>query len=481
MVSGYRAFLGIPGARRLLVSAVVTRVPNGMLSLAILLLIRGRTGSFAIAGIAVGAFALANARGGTGSGGVGGRLGQPLVLGFCSGGQSVLLVLLVLAARARLPPVLLVGLVGLAGALVPPSMACARALWPQIAPDSRTLDAAYTMDAITLEAAVVLGPLLVVAAVALVSPAAAVLLCAAITLAGTAAFISSPLCRHWRSIGTRESRAGALASRDLRRLLASVLLFGFWWGSLLVGLPALAVHARSRDASGVLLALVSVGGVIGGLLYGARAWRSRRTRTAPPGLLAVLLAPLILARTIATAVPFCVLAGLAMTPMLSCQNTLVGAVAPVGTTTEAFTWTTAHLRRDRRGVGGRRITHRACRRRRTIRGRLRRDRTRLSAGSTCPATPPPQRSTRTARLPPRLSLRLHDRTVRSILPRPGRRTRVTPDRPHYWPTTRITPPGGCPTAARGRRRSISRTRGYAPLTKPTWSGLDSRSAARVER
>jgi len=342
VVSGYRAFLGIPGARRLLISAVVTRVPNGMLSLAVLLLIRGRTGSFALAGLAVGAFALANAAVAPIQGALVDRLGQPRVLGACSGGQSLLLILLVAAAQARLPSLLLIGIVGLAGALVPPSMACARALWPQLAPDSATLHAAYALDAITLEAAVVLGPLLVVGAVAVASPAAAVLLCAAITLAGTAAFIGSPLSRQWRSLGQRESRAGAVASRGLRRLLASVALFGFWWGALQIGLPALAVHAGSREMSGVLLALVSVGGVIGGLIYGARGWH--KPVAARYWLLlvvlAILLAPLILARTLAAAIPLSLLAGLAMTPVLSCQNTLVGTLAPVGTTTEAFTWTT---------------------------------------------------------------------------------------------------------------------------------------------
>jgi len=32
------------------------------------------------------------------------------------------------------------------------------------------------------------------------------------------------------------------------------------------------------------------------------------------------------------------LAGVAMTPMISCQNDLVGAAAPAGTVTEAYTW-----------------------------------------------------------------------------------------------------------------------------------------------
>ena len=36
-------------------------------------------------------------------------------------------------------------------------------------------------------------------------------------------------------------------------------------------------------------------------------------------------------------------AGLALTPALSCQNTLVGLAAPAGAVAEAFTWTTAAM------------------------------------------------------------------------------------------------------------------------------------------
>jgi predicted MFS family arabinose efflux permease len=341
----YRAFLSIPGARRLLLSAVVTRMPNGMLTLALLLLIHAQTGSFAIAGVALGAFALANAAVSPIQGALVDRLGQPRVLGACAGGQSALLVLLVVAAQARLPSALLVVLVALAGALVPPSMACARALWSQIAPDAATRDAAYALDAITIEAAWILGPLLVVAVIALASPAAAVLLCAAITVGGTAVFATSPISRRWRSSGQRRSRAGAIASPQLRRLLASIALVGFWWGALQVGLPALALHVGSREASGALLALVSLGGVVGGVFYGARSWSvSIDARYwALLLLLAILLTPLIIARSLPAAIPLCLVAGLAFTPMISCQNTLVGAAAPAGTMTEAFTWATAAM------------------------------------------------------------------------------------------------------------------------------------------
>jgi predicted MFS family arabinose efflux permease len=80
-------------------------------------------------------------------------------------------------------------------------------------------------------------------------------------------------------------------------------------------------------------------------LYGARNWSVPiDTRYWVLLLLtAILLTPLIIAHSLAAAIPLTLVAGLALTPMLTCQNTLVGAVAPAGTMTEAFTWTTAAM------------------------------------------------------------------------------------------------------------------------------------------
>jgi predicted MFS family arabinose efflux permease len=346
VLANYRSFLAIPGARRLLLSAVTTRMPNGMVSLSVVLLLHSRSGSFALPGIAVGSFALCSAAMSPLQGMLVDRLGQPRVLAWCAIGQGTALVALVLAVRANLPAALLVVLVGCAGALVPPSMACARALWPRITPDAATLDAAYALDAIILEAAWILGPLLVVAVVALGSSSAALLLCVAITLGGTAALATSPHSRGWRAgaDGPRP-RAGAMSSAALRRLLLTVGLTGFWWGALQVGFPALAVHAGSRAAAGVMIGLVSLGGVLGGLAYGARRWQAPIERRYAALLLALglLLVPLTLARSLAAAIPLSLLAGLALTPALSAQNTLVGLAAPRAAMTEAFTWTTAAM------------------------------------------------------------------------------------------------------------------------------------------
>ena len=54
--------------------------------------------------------------------------------------------------------------------------------------------------------------------------------------------------------------------------------------------------------------------------------------------MAAAVAPLIAAHTLAVAYPLAALGGLGVAPMLSCQFSLVGALAPAGTATEAFTW-----------------------------------------------------------------------------------------------------------------------------------------------
>src|SRR5690348_3721005 len=57
----YRDFLRMPDVAKMLVLALVARMPIGTLSLSMLLHVRARTDSFAIAGAAVGAFWIATA------------------------------------------------------------------------------------------------------------------------------------------------------------------------------------------------------------------------------------------------------------------------------------------------------------------------------------------------------------------------------------------------------------------------------------
>jgi Major Facilitator Superfamily len=340
VIARYRELLGTPGFARLLVSSVLGRLPSGMFSLAILLLVHARTHSFLAAGVAVGAFALAGALAGPLLGAVVDRVGQTRVLTAAALTQGVLLVGLVTAAQAGAPVAAIVAVAALAGSVQPPIAGCVRALWSQLAPDGEALETAYALDATTQEVIWTVGPLLVGSTAVLLSPAAAVLACALITVCGTAYFATSEVSRGWRSDARERSQASALASRGLRALLATAVPAGVVVGAVEVGLPALAVAHGARFSSGPLLALFSVGSMIGGLAYSAVSWRRAVGLRYVTLLLlmAVCVAPLIAANGVSAAYPLSVVAGLGVAPMLSCQFSLVGALAPAGSATEAFTW-----------------------------------------------------------------------------------------------------------------------------------------------
>ena len=343
--STYRSVLSVAGAPRLLASALLGRLPQGMSSLAILLLVRASTHSYAAAGVAVGVNALACAANAPVQGRLIDRLGRAQVLAPVAIAQAGLLVLLVLAAHWHAGVAVLIVVSGLAGAFVPSIASTVRALLTEVMEDPKVRESAYALESIAQELVWIVGPLLVGIVVAVWGPSVAVLLLGVVCVAGTLVFVRSPLAARRPAAPEHETRVSALSSAPLRRLLGPIALTGFGLGAIEVGLPSLALHAGSRSASGLLLALWSVGSVIGGLWFGSRAWQAPiATRYKTLLITAVALsAPLILARSIPAGAVCAVLAGLAIAPVFSCQYALVGRLAAQGSQTEAFTWVTSAL------------------------------------------------------------------------------------------------------------------------------------------
>jgi MFS family permease len=346
MVSKYRSVLSLPGAQRLFATALVARLPQGMAPLAVLLLVRGATHSYAAAGAAVGASAFATAACAPVLGRLVDARGRRRVLLPLAGGQAVLYGLLVLAAQSHAGVAVLIVLAALSGALLPPVAPVVRVMLGEMFDDPDTRDTAYALEAVVQEMLWITGPLFVALVVAVGSPAVAVGMLGVVCLGGTTLFLRSPWLRREAAAGTdRAVRTSALASPELRALLAPIALTGAGLGAIEVGLPSLALHAGSRPASGLLLALWSVGSMAGGLWYGARVWRSslaRRYRMLL-GLAVLCTAPLIAARSIPAGVVCSLLAGLTIAPMFSCQYALVGRAVTAGSETEAFTWVSAAL------------------------------------------------------------------------------------------------------------------------------------------
>jgi MFS family permease len=306
--------------------------------------VRGATGSYAAAGISVGAFTLATALMSPVQGRLVDRFGRRRILVPSGIAQSSALVGLVALARAHASAPLLVVTAGLAGAVLPPIAASMRALLRVVFDEPLVRERAYGLESVAQELVWVTGPLLVALMISVTSPAGATLMVAGLCVAGTLMFVRSPLARD-RHHERHQSRAAALSSRGLRAMLPPVALTGIGLGAVEVGLPSLAVHAGSRSASGLLLAVWSAGSLAGGLWYSARPWRSPlavRYRN----LLVVAVgftAPLIAARSVAEGLACGLLAGFTIAPMFSCQYLLVSRIVTPGSETEAFTWIAAAL------------------------------------------------------------------------------------------------------------------------------------------
>ena len=75
-----------------------------------------------------------------------------------------------------------------AGASFPPAGAVLRSRYPELLDDEQLVHGAYALDSVTIELAFVSGPLLTAVVVALVGPAYALGLSAALVLAGTTLF-----------------------------------------------------------------------------------------------------------------------------------------------------------------------------------------------------------------------------------------------------------------------------------------------------
>jgi MFS family permease len=149
--------LAAPGALALLASSIVARLPLAMFSLALLVNTERLTGSFAVAGLASGAYAIGCAMAAPLVGGLIDRHGQTTVL--VSSAVATMLVVNADGLLASGPPAFVpVALAAVAGACTPPLDACVRTLLPQIAGDPARLSRLFALESTLLELTFVAGP-----------------------------------------------------------------------------------------------------------------------------------------------------------------------------------------------------------------------------------------------------------------------------------------------------------------------------------
>jgi MFS family permease len=340
-----RDVLRAPGALSLFLASCVARLPMGALGLLLVLHTQQITGSYAKGGLASGAYAIALGISNPALARVVDRSGQTLILRVGAPLAAAAIVVLAILPDGA-PLAAIVACAAVAGACQPPVGACMRALWPVLldTPDRR--HAAYSMEGALLEVVYICGPVLIVAGIGSWSTSAAMLACATVLLVGDLAFAAHPISRAWRPHADVErDLTGALRGPGVRVLVAVFVLCGLSVGAVEVAVPAALDSTGHRELTGVLLGLWGVGSMFAGLAIGRLGAATNAPRRLAIALAAWGLAhgavgvsgePLVLGLLL-------LVAGATIAPTFVSANGMLDDLAPTGTITEAFTWTSTGI------------------------------------------------------------------------------------------------------------------------------------------
>jgi predicted MFS family arabinose efflux permease len=333
--------LEAPGAAALLGSSVLARLPLAMFSIALLVHAQQLTGSFAVAGVVSGAYAISGAAAAPLLGRLVDRCGQTTVL--ISGATLTALVLLV---TGLLPPdtspLLLIALAGAAGLATPPLAASVRTLLPAIVADPARLPTLFAFESTVLELTFVFGPPLALWLGILWSTGAALAFSGLVMLAATLVFAAQPASRRWRPDPDQpRPRGGALRSPAVRTLVLILFGTGAVFGATDVGVTAAATALGNTAAAGPLLGLWGTGSMLGGIAATRLGGGAQRASGLKTLLCALALGHAALILTTGSVVAIgavILLAGATIAPTVASMYGMVDRAAPAGTQTEAFSW-----------------------------------------------------------------------------------------------------------------------------------------------
>jgi len=346
IVRKYVEFVRRPDVGRLLATALVARMPVGMVGFAMLMFLREGLGNFALAGTVAGINFVSMAAAAPVQGRLIDRVGPRKVLAVTSVVQPLALLAILLAVRMHAPFVLLAGFSVVAGVFASPITTLTRTLWRHMFEREEDRRTAFALDAVTIELNFTVGPALIGSLLAFASPTAAFATAIAAVVVAVAVFMSSPALRYFRlETGVERHLLGPLTEPRLWVLYATTFGLAMALGFLEVGYPAYTTALGVPAAAGALLAINSLGSAIGGSLYGGLHFRARVERQFAAAM-ALMVIPLFL-HAVVTPIPLfaavAFVAGGLIAPSIAAQSVLVSRLAPSRYATEAFTWSSTFI------------------------------------------------------------------------------------------------------------------------------------------
>jgi len=330
-MSGYLEILRTPGVARLIAAQLTARMPGGMLSLSLLIHTEQRFGTYASAGLVLAATSIGQAVSGPLTSRWMGAWGMRRVISLTIAVCAVALTVLAIVPLP-LPAMMAIALVS--GLAYPPIQPAVRTIYPKLV-NSRQLTPLFSLDASAQELIWVSGPVIATFLATQVSPVAALLLCVACLVGGGVWFVASPEVGRVRIPPSRR-RLGAVLTRPTV-VLATVTGFLLVASFAAVEAGVVATFGEGGAESGIVLAIWSIGSLIGGLLLGN------------VGISPWSLARRMLVVLIGTAAAMAILdfwwlsiallvSGLGIAPALAVMFASVSATVKFSETAEAYGW-----------------------------------------------------------------------------------------------------------------------------------------------
>ncbi|WP_295120552.1 MFS transporter [uncultured Leifsonia sp.] len=331
-MSSYSSLLKTPGVARIIAAQLTARFPFGMLSLAFLLHIERIHHSYGAAGLVLGAMSIGQAIAGPMTSRLMGVLGMRTVLwttlALCSVAVAAIGVFV-------MPIPVTMAVAFFAGLSMPPIQPAVRTIYPKMV-NSRQLTPLFSLDASAQEIIWIAGPVAITFVSTQIGTVEGILMSVAIMLLGGFWFISSPEVGRVR-IPRSKRRFGMVLARP-PVLLATVVGFLLIGSCAAVEAGVVANFGEGSPFAGIVLAIWSLGSLVGGLAFGhvpIGPWATARRMLIV--FVGVVISTFMLWSWWGLSLSL-IIAGLGIAPALAVLFAIVSASVKFSDTAEAYGW-----------------------------------------------------------------------------------------------------------------------------------------------
>ncbi|CAB4662476.1 unannotated protein [freshwater metagenome] len=265
----YRQLFALPNVWVLVLAAFPARVAYGMVGLALFFKTQQETGSIALAGLVIGANALAGSFTAGIRGSVIDRYGQKWPLRILVPAYAGMMIMVNISHSSTF----ILIMATIMGLTAPPINLSVRPLWKTIVTGD-FLRTAYAVDSSVMNTAGVIGPVIATGLALSSHPGSALTTSAILMIIGGGALALAPISRDWIPEKKEKDAQSLWHNPALRLMMLEGSFIGFGWGLFDVAVPAFATIENVAHRTAWVFAAMGISSIVGGLIAGLLSKRT---------------------------------------------------------------------------------------------------------------------------------------------------------------------------------------------------------------